>query len=356
MRSFLIRMCKRRGLVLIAVIACCNAATQSCAQVQPPALPFAGTDVVVLHGKDGAEERFGGTIQEISGNRLTMRRNGRGEIRILRMSNVTQISFSRSSAWEDGLKLFSDGNYAEALLRFDHALDKERRPWAWCELQATAAKTSIRLRRYSKAVSRIEEIVKQDERTRHVSVLPLVWDATLPEDERLTADRAELRSESIARRLAAGSALLHMEQHRAAAAAALEEIRKEEGLTAAGELARCQLWRLHLLEKPTERNPILQVWADRVREMPVNIRYGPRYVVAQGYLQHHDYDRAALAFLWMPVMASHDEPLAAQSLVHAIRCLKLAGRVAEAQRMTGELHLRFADTSAERQFAKQESD
>ena len=107
-----------------------------------------------------------------------------------------------------------------------------------------------------------------------------------------------------------------------------------------------QLWRLHLLDHPGESNPVLRVWADRVRELPVEARTGPQYIVARGYQNHHDYDRAALGFLWCPLMAPADKPLAAMSLVEAIRCLKLAGRFTEARQMTHELKTKFGDTSA----------
>lgn len=340
----------RLAQTTVFVILASGCATACLAQDTAPALPFAGTDLVVLHGVDGLVERMGGTIQDITGKRLTMRRNGRGDIRVLRISDVAELTFQRSVSWEDGLQLYSERKFSEALVRLDHALQQERRDWAWRELQAAIAKTLIRMGRRGKAVARIEEIVEKDPRTRHVSMLPLVWDESLPENERLMAEPSGLQADTVVRRLVAASSLLHVPEYRGAASAVLERIRREEGLSPAGELARSQLWRLHRLETPNEINPVLQVWDDRVREMPVVARYGPRYVVAQGYLGNHDYDRASLAFLWMPLMSSSDEALAAKSLVEAIRCLKLAGRPAEASHMTRELQSRFPHTSAAQEF------
>ena len=203
---------------------------------------------------------------------------------------------------DEGLKLQHEGDFETALTRFDAELNTERRDWAWRELQAAAAGVCVRLGRRTQAVDRIEQILEQDQRSRHISLLPLVWDARMPAAERIRADPADLTSPTSVRRLVAASALLHEVGHRAAASSVLHRILQTEGLSRLGELARTQLWRLHLLEKSDDRNPVLQVWADRVREMPVDARAGPQYIVAREFQQRHDYDRAAP---WVSVAAAH---------------------------------------------------
>lgn len=309
-------------------------------------LPFSGTDVVYLLDESGLAQKIGGAIQTISGERVTIRRSGSGDIRVLRLSEIEELSFQRSAGWEQGLEQFRDGSYRDALASFDGALVTERRDWAWCELQSTAVRTLIRLRQYKQAVDRIELILEKDPSSRHVSLLPLTWDERLSPEEKVPATPEELRAESVVRRLVAASALLHLPRYRVAAKSTLDRIRQTEGLSRKGEMARCQLWRLHLLEHPQEQNPVLSVWADRVREMPVEARFGPQYVVARGLRRNHDYDGAALAFLWMPLMSADDAPLAALSLAEAIQCLKLAGRIGEAEQMERELKTRFAGTTA----------
>ncbi|MEQ9411478.1 MAG: hypothetical protein RIK87_27435 [Fuerstiella sp.] len=321
-----------------------------CAQEARPALPFAGTDAVTLLNDGGVEERLGGAIEQIVGERLTFRRNGRGNILVLRLADVVEISFHRSLAWDEGLQQYREGRYQQALQKFDTALVKERRDWAWCELQAAAVRADIQLGRRQAAVDRIELILEKDPRSRHVSLLPLVWDARLPTAERISAEPDGLRGATMVKRLVAASALLHDPDYRGAATSVLERIREAEGLSRLGELATTQLWRLHLLNKPDERNPVLGIWADRVREMSDEARAGPQYVVARGYRQHHDYDRAAMGFLWMPLMSPLDRSLSAMSLVEAVECLKLAGRLSEAAVMANELQQRFPNTSAAEQL------
>lgn len=334
----------RRPAVLLSV-----AVFGSLAAAQTrPALPFAGTDVVTTLNEGGSESRWGGTIEQISGDRLTLRGNGRGDIRMIRITDISQISFSRGVDWDEGSQRLRDRDFRQALVSFDQALRKERREWAWRELQATAAKTAVHLGDRWQAVERIETILVQDERSRHVSLLPLVWDERLPPEERITAEPDDLTALVPARRLVAASALLHQPEHQPAARSVLQQIRRTEGLSRMGDLAQAQLWRLSLLGSPDEPDPPLRIWADRVRDMPVEARPGPQYVVSRAFLQKHDYDAAALGFLWMPLMAPTDEALAAQSLAEAIHCLKLAGRPQEAVALRHELQSRFPDSSAAR--------
>lgn len=322
----------------VVCVACLNSARSD---AQQSVLPFAGTDVVAVTDEDGLTEHIGGTIQAIFGDRLTIRRSGNGSILVLRLGDVTELSFQKGELWQRAVKQKQMGQTREALQLFDEALKVEQREWAWCELQAEAATTALQQGDRRQAVERIATIMAKDSQSRHTALLPLVWDVRLPENRRLQANPDDLGASSVVKRLAAASALLHHKEYRGAATAVLERIKKDEGISRTGELATAQLWRLHVLERPHERNPVLQVWADQVRDMPADVRAGPQYVVAQLWRLHHDYDQAALAFLWLPLMDPLDSALAAQSLQQAIECLKLAGRTSEATQLQRELHIRF---------------
>jgi len=319
-------------------------------QESRPVLPFAGTDAVSTLNDNGTTDRLTGTIENISGETLRIRRSGRGNIQVLHMSDVAELSFHRSAAWDSGLNLWQAGEFKKAFAALNQALRQEDRDWAWCELQATIAKLLVRMGDRDAAVDRIEQILQKDDRSRHVCLLPLVWDESLPADERVNASPEDLGNPLPARRLVAASALLHDTAHRPAAAAVLHRIRQQQGLDRLGELAGAQLWRLPMLDKPDSRNPLAQVWSDQVREMPVECRNGPQYVVARILQRQHQYDKATLGFLWTSLMNPIDEALAAKSLVAAIDCLQQAGRPNEAHVMSAELKLRFPKASATREF------
>ncbi len=334
------------GLMLVITV---GFVPQTQPQDNPSALPFSGTDMItVLDDSTETTRQVPGRIEDITGETLTLRRGGRGTIEFFRVTDIVELTFSRSGDFEEGLHRLQQGQTRRALEYLDRALKSETRPWAWNELQAIAANAAVRVGERSQAVDRIDLISAQDRRTRHVSSLPLVWDSRLPPQERLPENPAGLDSDSLVQQLAAASAVLHNTAHRGRAKATLERLRRRSGLKRISELAETQLWRLHLLEQPDTPSPVLNVWSDRVRHLPVAARYGPQYVVGRCLLQKHDHDRASLAFLWTPLMTPHDRALAARSLAEGIRCLKLTGRQGEAAQLTAELKRRFHGTSAAR--------
>lgn len=308
-------------------------------------LPFAGTDIITVLQADGRERQFGGRIEDIRGETLTLRRNGKSNIELYRMPSVTNLYFAKPAEWDKGLEHIETGEFRRGLEYLDKALRAEKRQWAWNELQASAARTCIKIGRRKEAVERIEKVFEEDERSRHVSILPLVWDSRLPEDERINCEIEQLRDESILRRLVACSALLHKKELRISIQKQLTEIRRNSGLVRISELAESQLWRTYLLESD-DRKPLLNHWSDLVNQMPPTSRGGPAFVLGRLQARVHKYDDAALAFLWMPMMSPIDQALSAQSLLHASRCLKNAGRVREAETLRRELQSRFPKTSA----------
>ncbi|MCP4853654.1 MAG: hypothetical protein GY903_04080 [Fuerstiella sp.] len=334
------------GLTLVITV---DFVPQTLAQDSQSALPFAGTDVItVLDGSTETTRHVSGRIEDITGEALTLRRGGRGTLEVFRVTDIVELRFSRSADFEEGLNRLQQGQTRRALEYLDRALKSESRPWAWNELQAIAAKAAVRAGERVEAVNRIDLIFAEDRRTRHVSSLPLVWDARLPPQERLPENPAGLDSDSLVQQLAAASAVLHNVAHRGRASAVLERLRRRSGLRRISELAETQLWRLHLLEQPDTPSPVLNVWSDRVQHLPVAARSGPQYVVGRCLLQKYDHDRASLAFLWMPLMTPDDHALAARSLAEGIQCLKVSGRQGEAARLTTELERRFHGTSAAR--------
>lgn len=308
-------------------------------------LPFAGTDIIAVLQADGRERQFGGRIEDIRGETLTLRRNGKSKIELYRMPSVTSLYFAKPAEWDKGLEHIESGEFRRGLEYLDKALRAEKRQWAWNELQASAAQTCIKIGRRKEAVERIEKVFEEDERSRHVSILPLVWDSRLPDDERIDCEIEQLGDKSILRRLVACSALLHKKELRTSIQKQLTEIRRNSGLVRISELAESQLWRIYLLENDNKK-PLLNHWCDLVNQMPPTSRGGPAFVLGRLQAKAHKYDDAALSFLWMPTMSPIDQALSAQSLFQASQCLRNAGRVREAENLKHELQSRFPETSA----------
>ena len=323
------------------------------AVAQEPSLPFQGTDQIeVLEQPELRSRRLSGRIEDISGETLTLRVNGRGVVELFRITDITEIQFARGPDFAAALELQQQGDFVKANDFIDRELQTETRRWAWNEMQAVAAINEIHLGRRREAVQRIEQIMVYDRRTRHVSLLPLVWDERLPAAERLTATPDELNSESLVTRLCAASALLHEPEHRKNATDVLHRIRRESGLGRINQLAETQLWRLAVLKDSAERNALLNVWDDRLATLPVTTRSGPQFVVARSFQQNFQYDKAALRFLWLPLVSCHDDALAALATKEAVHCLTEAGRLEDADRYQHELQSRFPKESASQSDTK----
>jgi len=108
-------------------------------------------------------------------------------------------------------------------------------------------------------------------------------------------------------------------------------------------LARAQLWRLRLREgnvSPAE----LRRWQSRIADLPEGIRGGPYYLLGRGHLSRKEYDRAAMALLWVPLVYDHDVFLAARACLEAADSLNNIGQSNESVALYREVTTRFAGT------------
>ncbi len=335
----------RQRLRLIAVISAFPSAFNSAIWAQDTALPFIGNDTVTVQQDGERPIRYQGRIEDISGESLILRRSHITKTQVFRVSQITELTFVRSTDFEAGLQQRQAGNFAVALSHFDAALKHEYRPWAQNELHAAAAKTCILMGDRNAAVERIETILESDARSRHASLLPLVWDHRLRADECVSATANDLQQGSAARQLVAASRLLGDEEQAAAAAVTLRRL-SDSAAPRIAELATAQLWRVTLQTDAAGLTHQLPIWQRHLRRMPLEARGGPQYVIALGLQRLHDYDQASVAFLWLPFMSPTDEALAALSLLQAGRCLTESGRVSEAAATQLELSKRFPKSSA----------
>lgn len=312
---------------------------------QDTVLPFVGSDTVTVQRDAERPVRYQGRIEDISGETLILRRSYVTRTQVFRVSQITELTFVRSSDFDAGLQQRQAGNFAAALRHFDTAVKNESREWAQNELHAAAAKTCIQMGDRDAAVGRIETILESDARSRHASLLPLVWDERLSAEECVSATKDELQQASPARQLVAASRLLGNPQYAAAAGATLQRL-SDSAPPRIAELATAQLWRVGLQSDAAQRSQQLPIWQRQLRRMPLEARGGPQYVIARGLQSQHDYDQASVAFLWLPFMSPTDEALAAMSLLEAARCLTKSGRVSEAATAKVELSKRFPKSSA----------
>lgn len=307
-------------------------------------LPFVTTDAVVQRQRvTGQVQRLTGVIENVTGEVVQLRRSS-DRLDAIALRDVVELQFQKSPEFDAGLLKLQRQDYAGAVAALRAALQVEPRGWVTAEIRAATARALLGLRQYEDVIREIDSILQQDAQTRHVALLPLVWDERLPASERYAANPADLQATSVTRQLTAAAALLQQPAHEGAAVEVLTRLR-----TAASpgvqHLAEVQLWRQRLLHPERLRRADVTFWQDRVRDWHGEVRGCGEFVLGRALLQLHDYDGAALSLLWLPGLTPHDPATAASSLRDAAVALQASGRTAAAQQLTEELRQRFPHTS-----------
>jgi TolA-binding protein len=108
-------------------------------------------------------------------------------------------------------------------------------------------------------------------------------------------------------------------------------------------MAQMQAWREEALRGSPGVRQTAQ-WQRRVDELPEELRAGPSYLLGRAYAALRDYEMAAAAYLWLPLVDDHDFRLAARACLDAGRALEAIGQTIEAHTLFLEVSERFADT------------
>lgn len=299
-------------------------------------LPFTSTAQVVVRKEGSLRTRtLSGVIEDMSGQSIILRRGG-NTIDVLKLREVVAVRFYKSPEFDDGLRKLRERNWKAALSALQSAEKDEPRKWVRREIQASIAGAQRALGQFEQCLQTIEKILDDDPDSRHVTELPLVWDERLPPKHRIDPAIDDLQSRSVARRLTAASALLHVPEYQPVAVALLESIRSKSRGTMQ-ELAETQLWRVRLLNPDELRESEINQWARQVRYFNRRTRSGAEFIIGRALLATHDYDNAATSLLWMPLLEPLDPPTTAASLTDAISALELSGRMPEASRLRLEL-------------------
>ena len=343
-------LCTRRtsGTAGLFVFLVCIVLTSIAADDDDHLLPYVGIDRIhVLDRRTNRRQFVSGAIEDIQRDFVLFRRGGSGRLEAIPLLDVEELQFQKTANHTRALTLFQKSEFAEALQSCDAALAEESRQWVRDEIQATAVRSCLSLNRHKDALQRVESICSHDADSRYCGLLPLVWDTRLPEAERWRATPTELESRSRPRRLTAASSLLHKNEYRSICVRVLSKLRDDRS-SPLGTLAETQLWRLSFLSGETLRALQIERWTTRAAELPPWLRSGAQYLVGRALRLQHEADRAAIEYLWTPLMRHDDPVLSAACLARAVECLQDSGRTASAALIRAELLQRFPDTSSAR--------
>ena len=301
--------------------------------------PAAGTvfsgDEVELSAPDlGRPPVLTGVIEELAGESVFLR--SRGVLRAIPLRDVRQLRFSRPAGYDEGLRRVQVGEWRGAAEHLTAALAVESRPWVLREIRAELASCHRSLRAWEACIREVTEILDTDPDSRHVLMLPLVWDERLDVAERYVAAMEELQAKSPARRLAAASALLSDQKHGSAAEAVLLDLRRH-GRGGVVRIAELQLWRVKLGQRESLRITDVDQWQERLGEFSRAMRGPGEFLSGRAFRQLGDLDRAAASLLWMPLAAPLDPGSCRAALTEAAAVLEESGRTDDARRIRARL-------------------
>jgi tetratricopeptide (TPR) repeat protein len=278
-----------------------------------------------------------GVIEDVIAESVVIRRTA-GAPDVVPLRDVATLRFQKPVDYEAGLKLLQNYRWSEALPLITKALDEEQRPWVIREIRAARAEIFRAQRRYDDCIREVEQILDSDPDTRHLLLLPLVWDERLEESARYIGRAEDLQSDSECRRLVTATALLHESAHQQQAEAVLRDL-KRNGRGSMGAIVELQLWRLSLLTTGAIRELAVEQWQVRLREFQRELRGPGEWICGRALMVLNDYDRALTALLWMPLVAPLDPASTAAAIQDAVVAAKQAGRPGEAAALTLEREL-----------------
>lgn len=284
-----------------------------------------------------------GTIVDYTGKNLSILIPSSEKQQTYLTSEVVSVETPQTEPHIRGLMEFSRRSYKKAREEFEKALDQETRTWVRREILAMLARCAMIEGDYITAAARSLVLARSDPSTRHFNLIPLAWSGTTI-DVRLknSARNWLLEGTTEVERLLGASLLLEDREHGRRAELELDTLATSTE-TNIHLLARAQLWRLKLRNQKLIRSE-LDRWEFHIANMPESLRGGPYYLLAKAHLQRREYERAATALLWLPMVYDHDHYLAARACLEGADALFDAGHHNPAITLYREVTLRFSNT------------
>lgn len=266
---------------------------------------------------------------------------GGGTLR-LPAERIVDLEFDGSAAWTEGRSAFREGRWTEAYEQLDAAYRSEERPWAKLEIRALLIRCATAFGRHPIACNGFRELIAADPSTRHVAAIPLPWIRGAADPSWESAARTWLTGTSEWDRLLGAAWLLNgvAKPQARAALVDLTDSRDER----IRYLARFQLLRDDVTKADAET---LDAWNGEIELGPIELRSGPRWLVAEGRSRLAPGDDAALAYLRFALDRNPVEAWEAEGLLGAARQLT-TDHPDEARRLVDELERRFPQSDATR--------
>jgi tetratricopeptide (TPR) repeat protein len=299
--------------------------------------------VTLLKEEDGSRTRVVCDVVDHTGEYIRYRIREEGPITIKPSSQVISIETSQTPNHIQGLEKFASGDTKEAIRLLEIALGQDGREWVRRDILAMLVKCALRQNNYTQAGERFLMIYGSDSTTHHFKSIPLLWTTSAPDPAlKSVAIQWQDRNSAPAKLLAA-SALLFDPKYQSSVTLELQQLRSHADARVRS-LAIAQLWRLELAGRKID-DTALDGWQHAIRSMPEDLHGGPYFLLGEGRRLRRHYDRAAVAYLWVPMVHDHDYQLSAQACLSAADSLVAIGQREEAITLYREVVLRYKQSS-----------
>lgn len=295
--------------------------------------------------------KYSGRILEYIGGVLSLRLKTSGSIRRFESSEIVEIHTGQTESQTQGLKYFQSGQLAEAAVALEAATRQEVRDWVRRDALALLTRVRLRQGNRSAAADAFVRLTDSDPNTHHFGLIPLWWSDDLADAAAVARARVWLTSPNYSARLIGASILLSTPDARDEAVKALEAI-AASGKPRFVQLARAQQWRARLREAKPVSDAEMNILRLRIGSIKPDERAGPRFLLGKAHSLRLENERAAMEYLWVPLVYPSDHWFAAEAMFRAASSLEKAGRLPEAESLYRETVQRFPATP----FAKKADD
>lgn len=311
----------------LAVTCTCWLVVAACGQAT-----WADDTVMVARENEEAPAARTGTIVDYTGEALTLEiAGGRQE----------KIPANRIVAWEttrvpeqiEADQSFQEGRFADAVVGYQRAIEKEKRTWLRRWILANMIDCYRNMEQFDRAGDRFLALLRNDPTAVRFDVIPLAWKARQPSPEVARQAATWLADDkSPAAQLLGASWLLSTNQRDEA----LDKLKQLASCPdrRIAQLAGAQRWRAELV---TANRAEVANWEQQFQQIDPTLQSGPAFVLGTALSRLGEPAQAALYFLRSPILYPADRDLAAESLMAAGEQLEKANDQAGARSVYREL-------------------
>ena len=252
-----------------------------------------------------------GEIVDLAGNQLTFR-GPSGVSETIALDQITEWRTLWSATKEQADALFAEKKYTEAGPAYLRAREEEMRAWARRQIMMRLIECYSASGNPGAAAEEFLILVASDADTPAWEFAPLAWRAV---DDGAALQKAAqwIRDARNPAKQLLGSSWLLVGPQRNDAITTLQALAGGMHKRIA-TLAVIQLWRTRIITSPPEEPA---TWLAGLERLPPETRPLGYFCVGEAFARHQQPEKAALAYLRIPILHPRTQPLAAEALLAA---------------------------------------